>query len=157
MEDQTVPVGIGGALVLLLMTLIPAAPRIWAAVALMLENIGMRMKANSNVSVQSSDAFQILQSEVTHLREQRNKDQQRIAAAEAKADAAEIAADEIKRSVDKLQLQVNVLQRELDFERGANLEKDKRIRELEDKLVILIQHNTELRRELDAALKGNVK
>lgn len=152
-EPNTIPIGIGGAFALLLMALVPFAPRIYEALVIILKNIGTRMSARNDEQLKALDAFQILQSEVIHLRDERGKFEARLFAAEEKAEKAEQRADEVSRSLERMQVQINTLQRELDRAQGANAEKDKRIIELENKIIILIQENSDLRREL-ADYKG---
>lgn len=143
---------IQGAVLLLLLGLLPFATRIYEAIAKMLENNAARMNLKNENRVQEMDAFRILKEQVDYLREE--VEQGRIALREAvkKADYADERADKFEAELKYLRLQFENLTRELDVAKGTINSKNEQISSLEKRLtevslalVNLTNENVQLR------------
>lgn len=147
---------IEGAVLLLLLGLLPFSGRIFGALTKALEAIASRMSLKTDEKVRELDAFKLLSSEMDRMRDERKEDHKRLQEAIDKADRADKRADEFELSLKLLQNQFANLTRELDAARGMIAAKDEQIANLEDRLgkmsstlITLTAENSFLRTEVE--------
>lgn len=156
--EQPLPVTPQGALVLILMGLVPLAPRLWGALVKGIETLVTRMGTRTDAQVQSTLAFTTLKEEVEHLRQDRKIDRLRITETEQKAREAIIANERFSEELRSMRIELATLRQERDTARGQLVEKDKQIEELElrnEKLVLTVYTLTMDGRKLRKLLSEN--
>lgn len=133
--SNNIPVTVEGVLLLLLMGLVPFAPRIWEATTKGIEALVARVNTRTEEQVKHLDVFKVLTEEVRHLRAERERDHERIEQAEKKAEEASNRADRFEHELEEerqkrreMKVQVDTMQQQLNTVTSESLAKDEIIK-----------------------------